>query len=318
MLQNMNRMEAELQTLALPPFAGKSFLEIGCSKGLFCGFAWFEGATGIMGLDNDETALEKARIAFPACKFARFSGNFARILSQKDGFDVILCSALPAGMTINNLLPLMLKKLNRSGTIILKAPKNYFSVMTDCEVAFVYKDMGESISDSTDGVLMHVFHIKNKEPYAILLMGESGSGKTTIARTLFPDLPIISGDDLMRKLANLPEGSLASKYPYLNDICNGGKNNLTVGGIMIQIFNSAAGKQYACMVAELAAGNDFVYEGVIHSNFRHVFVTQLERLGYKVLSIDIPDPANSPNELFKAAKRESRKYRIYLEAIFRR
>ena len=233
MLQNINYIEVELQTLALPPLAGKSFLEIGCSKGLLCGYAWFEGATQIIGLDNDETALEKARIAFPACKFARFFENFAKILSQKDGFDVILCSVLPAGMAINNLLPLLLKKLNRFGTIILKASENYFSVMADCEVLYVYKDRGESISDSNNGEVMHVFHIKNKYPYAILFMGESASGKTTIARTLFPDLPIISGDDLMRHLANMPKDSLASQYPYLNDICNCGKHNLTVGGIMI-------------------------------------------------------------------------------------
>lgn len=310
-------MESELQTLALPPLAGKSFLEIGCSDGLLCGYAWFEGATEIIGLDNDETALEKARIAFPACKFAKFSGNFAKIISQKDSFDVILCSSLPKGMIIKNLLPLLLNNLNRSGTIILKAPENYFSEMSDCEVIFVYKDMGQSFSDTTHTGSVHIFHIKHRDPYAILLMGESGSGKTTVAKNLFSALPVISGDDLMRQLANLPEGALADQYPYLNNICNGGKNKLTIGGIMIQIFNSAAGKQYACLVAELACGKDFVYEGVIHSNFRHVFVTQLEKLGYKVLSINTSDPENPPNELFKAAKRESRKYRIYLDAIFK-
>lgn len=118
----------------------------------------------------------------------------------------------------------------------------------------------------------------------------------------------------MMQLAALPPNSLKDKYPHLDEICSGPDHKLAVGGIMIQIFNSAAGKQYACLVAELAGGKDFVYDGIINKNFQHVFIKQLEALGYQVLKLDTPPPPDSPNELFKMARSESRKFQLYLEA----
>ncbi|MDE7241406.1 hypothetical protein, partial [Desulfovibrio sp.] len=144
--------------------------------------------------------------------------------------------------------------------------------------------------------------------------GDSASGKSTAARKVFAGLPVIHGDSLLTRIAALPSGSLRENFPLLDDICTGGDSAMSVGGIMIQIFNSAAGKQYARLVAEIAGGKDFVYDGVIHKNFQHVFMKQLEMLGYAVLSLETPAPENAPRELFRQAREEGRKYRLFLES----
>lgn len=324
----------ELVRLALPPLAGSAFLEIGCREGFFCGFAWFEGARKIIGVDADARCLAKARERFPGCAFTTPAGNLARLLTREGGFDVILCSELPASLDVASFLPLLMSGLKRKGTLLLRLPmtgrqgaegltlfqaacRSPGSQPADPAVAgalepYVYKDMGESVFPAQDGAPTHILHVKNKAPYAILLMGDSGSGKTTVAKRLFAGLPVIHGDTLLTHIAELPPGSLKQSHPLLDEICAGPQNALPAGGIMIQIFNSAAGKQYARLVAEIAAGKDFVYEGVIHQNFRHVFVKQLEMLGYAVVTLDTPAPENAPRELFLKAREEERKYLLYL------
>lgn len=314
MKQSINSLIDEISNLALPPLLNKSFLEIGCGEGFFCGYAYFEGANKIIGLDKSDKELDIAKSHFPSCTFLNISNNLAKIIASQETFDLILCSMCSEELQYDTLLPLLMKHLNSNGTLIAKIPENILpdKLLTN----YAYKGMSERVYKFNEYSPLRIYHIKNRLPYAILLMGHSGSGKSTVARYLFPGLPVISGDDVMREIANLEPHSLDGKFNYLNLICSGPNNRLTIGGIMIEIFNSAAGKEYSCLIADLAAHKDFVYDGVIHENFRHVFVGQLKALGYQVLPLDTPEPIPSPNDLFKHAKAESNKYGLYLEALF--
>ncbi|MDE7241407.1 class I SAM-dependent methyltransferase, partial [Desulfovibrio sp.] len=185
-------LEEELLRLALPPLEEKSFLELGCAEGFYCGFAWFEGAREILGVDVDENALAAARARFPQCSFSGFAGNLARILARRGGFDVILCSSLPPGMDVAAVLPLLMSGLARKGTLVLKTAMaeaagpgtlveaaHHPQAMLPAEPglasaleAYVYKDMGESVFPDAHGGKKHILHVRNKSPYAILLMGD--------------------------------------------------------------------------------------------------------------------------------------------------
>lgn len=243
-----------------------------------------------------------------------------RILAGNDKFDVILWSADSDTFPLQSSLSLLMAHLKPEGTLIARirvSPTEHDEATIEAEKLFsgyVYKGMGESNLKYRDGAPLQIFHVKNRVPFAVLLMGSSGSGKSTVAKFLFPGLHVIHGDEVMRELADLEPGTLDNAYNYLSRLCLGPENGMTVGGIMIEIFNSAAGKEYACLVAELASHRDFVYDGVIHENFRHVFVGQLKALGYQVLTLDTPNPAHSPNDLFKQAANESRKYQLFLAA----
>lgn len=329
-------LEEELLRLALPPLVDTAFLEIGCAEGFYCGFAWFEGAREILGMDADEKALARARARFPHCPFSGLAGNLAKVLSRRGAFDVILCSSLPPSVDVAALLPPLMAALARKGTLILSTAMEEAALpaartlveaayrtgtrlpaepgLAAALEAYVYKDMGESVFTDARGRKKHILHVRNRAPYAVLLMGDSASGKSTVARKVFAGFPVIHGDSLLTQIAALPPGSLGESYPLLDAVCSGGQATMGVGGIMIQIFNSAAGKQYARLVAEIAGGKDFVYEGVIHKNFQHVFRKQLEMLGYAVLSLDTPAPEIAPRDLFRQAREEGRKYRLFLES----
>lgn len=326
----------ELLRLALPPLAGCAFLEIGCHEGYFCGFAWFEGARKVIGLDAEAQGLERARERFPHCTFSGISRDLAKLLVQEGGFDVILCSFLPGFVDMASFLPLLMAGLKRNGTLILKLPmteQKGLDAMKLGEAAFsppwpvpaeprvaqaleawTCRDMGESVFPTENGAKKHILHVRHKAPYALLLTGDAASGKASLAKRLFSGLAVIHGDALLTRIAMLPPGNLKESHPALNALCTGAPSPVSVGALMIPLFTSAAGAEYARLVSELAGGRDFVYEGVMQENFREVFAKYLEMLGYMVVTLSTPAPDNAPGELFRQAREEERKYRLYLDS----
>src|SRR5690606_4633755 len=63
------RTADKLKALMLPDLQGRSFLDIGCNEGFFCGFAKFAGASRVVGLDKSTLFIERARRRFPDCEF---------------------------------------------------------------------------------------------------------------------------------------------------------------------------------------------------------------------------------------------------------
>lgn len=80
----------KLTRLYLPPLAGRSFLDVGCNEGYFCGFAFFDGAAKAVGIDIREDALTTARRLFPQCEFRLQNWGS---LDPDERFDVILCAS---------------------------------------------------------------------------------------------------------------------------------------------------------------------------------------------------------------------------------
>ena len=79
---------AKLIALDLPKLEGKSFLDVGCNAGFFCGFADWQGAARVVGVDSSAAFLETARELFPRCEF--ICQDWSNIGEEK--FDVIIFS----------------------------------------------------------------------------------------------------------------------------------------------------------------------------------------------------------------------------------
>ena len=70
---------AKLIALDLPKLEGKSFLDVGCNAGFFCGFADWQGAKRVVGIDSSEGFLATARELFRAASsFERTGAIWAR------------------------------------------------------------------------------------------------------------------------------------------------------------------------------------------------------------------------------------------------
>src|SRR3546814_11198432 len=74
----------KLKALKLPDLKGKSFLDIGCNEGFFCGFASYQGAERSVGIDSSRPFFERARRRFPECEFHQQSwGELAAITEER-------------------------------------------------------------------------------------------------------------------------------------------------------------------------------------------------------------------------------------------
>jgi SAM-dependent methyltransferase len=210
----------KLKKLALPDLAGRSFLDVGCNEGFFCGYAKFQGAAQVVGIDVSPGFIERARARFHGCEF------HARGWDQlPDGpFDVVLlASALHYADDQADLIHRLVELLSPDGVLVLElgifsSSKNdwvrvergidvrVFPTMAKLREVldrYAWKWMGPSVDQGGDPVKRHVIHIRRRRRIAYLLMEPPGYGKSTIAASLFGSdgIPIISGDQVLARIS---------------------------------------------------------------------------------------------------------------------
>ena len=112
-----SRTQEKLEALKLPDLTGRSFLDVGCNEGFFCGFAKFLGAQRSIGLDHSKLFIERARQRFPDCEFRHQGWEHL----PKGPFDVILlASALHYAEDQPGLVHRLVEKLLPDGVLVLE------------------------------------------------------------------------------------------------------------------------------------------------------------------------------------------------------
>lgn len=210
----------KLKVLQLPRLEGRSFLDVGCNEGFFAGFAKFQGATRVLGIDHSAGFIERARRRFPDCEFRCADWNHL----PEEQFDVILlASALHYADDQAALVRRLVERLTPDGVLVLEIgiassataewvrvrrgiDERYFPSMPMVREVlsdYAWKWMGKSIPQAGDPVGRHVIHVSRRRPVAYLLMQPPGYGKSSIARRLFPPagIPVVSGDAMLGEAA---------------------------------------------------------------------------------------------------------------------
>lgn len=142
------------------------------------------------------------------------------------------------------------------------------------------------------------------------MSGEPGSGKSTVARSLFPHLPIVDDGLLWGEARGMDD-----KYPRMAIISrNLAKVCGNIDDFMSKYFDDAVWNEYFDMIVSKGDGRTFVFEGYIPPQMREPFKRRLEGDGYMVLEVVLPELACSYNELIRLAKVEARKYGMFLAA----
>ena len=329
----------KLASLLLPPLAGKSFLDVGCNEGFFCGYASFEAAQKVVGIDKDENAIKNARERFPACDFRR--GDWEEldsILEPDEKFDVILMiSAIHYSRDQNRTISELMQRLKPDGKLILEIgvidspgdikanPVNpgWYEVQRSIDSRlfpdhkgissllepYAYKHGGKSVMQIGDPVPRHIYHIQNKKPVALVLSGAPASGKSTLAKILSQAFNVVKGDELLCKISARHEdygklGELISDIDYQRidlAIMNICQNNLLA--------------DFVDIIMEQAHGDNFVYDGFIPKGYGDIFTESLESKGYIVNKIVTKAPDISLNAASKRSRVEARKYQMFLSAL---
>jgi methyltransferase family protein len=216
----------KLERLKLPDLTGKRFLDIGCNQGYFCNAAAERGASYVLGIDADSEAIEFASKTY-AKQNVEFRVQRWSALPQEN-FDVVLwASAMHYESDPSNIIRNVTSILSPSGLLILEC-----GVVTDRwnktmipiarpndtrlypTIRYLLEEVLDGMSvrwvsqpETTrwDAVPRSVFHCRPHSTFVVLIRGNAGHGKTTLARLMQPGASKNIGiDEFIGRIAKGP------------------------------------------------------------------------------------------------------------------
>ncbi|WP_445396765.1 methyltransferase domain-containing protein [Zobellella sp. An-6] len=297
----------KLSSLRLPPLAGKRFLDVGCNEGFFCGYALFDGAARVVGIDKSAEALSRARLRFAAAEFLNQSWDCL----PEGPFDVItLLSALHYAEDQAELIHRLMERLSDNGLLVLEismAPghqdewikvkraidERYFP--TRIKLGKVLKDyawkvIGHSVNQAGDPLQRYVVHVRRLKPYAWLLMQQPGTGKSTISRRIFsgkPQVPVVSGD---RTYLQITQGKFDISAG-LREAVSQGFTTATIDKTTRRVLEQGLMAELVEVWTRQAGYRDFILDSYVPAEFHQQVRNQLHALGYFPVDISWETPS---------------------------
>lgn len=289
----------KLQAIKLPDMKGKSFLDVGCNAGFFCGAALESGAEKVVGIDVNPETIEMARRNFPNASFIASGWD-----KLPDGnFDVVLLlSALHYADDQEDLIERLMGKVKNSGLLVLEvgvAPgqgedwvetkraidTRFFPTMPMMQKIlekYTYRLIGPSVSQAGDPNSRFVFHVWHRKPVVLACLGDSGVGKSDLARLMAAEsnrqIRILHLDD---HLVNFASGLGLLGAPE----SSGGTISLVdLGPLYLEICQKDLVDELASYVASRIQGAplSMIEGGMPHGHRTHF----LNRVG-QILDVDI-------------------------------
>lgn len=295
----------KLMHLKLPSLAGRTFLDVGCNEGFFCGFARFDGATRVVGIDKSALFIERARARFPEAEFLQQGWDDL----PEGPFDVILlASALHYAHDQPALIARLVERLSSDGVLVLElgiAPskqaewvkvkrgideREFPSMLMLREVLadYAWKWMGPSVSQDGDPVARHVVHICRRRPVAYLLMAPPGHGKTSVAKRLFGDgrVRLISGDHQIGLVAQGRDPGRADVAPELREAIVASYSPFTLDQTIQDLFDRGMGSQLVDLWLAAAGDGDFALDVYVPAGHHAGVEQSLRNAGYLPVRLD--------------------------------
>lgn len=215
----VSKSDEKLSRIKLPNnLNGKSVLDIGCNEGFFCLEAKRRGASYVMGVDKNRTAIESAK------KRAKEAGldidylNIDAVQIPDKKFDyIIFLSALHYIEDPTALFERLKQALAPGGTLILECGVSTrpgitiqrvlrsiddrifpsFDMLTKVWLAdFAVRLISNSPDQKGDPIPRNVFHCQLRKSNVVLVVGKGGIGKTVLA-SQFTNAVRISCDEIL-------------------------------------------------------------------------------------------------------------------------
>lgn len=291
----------KLKALKFPDFSGRSFLDVGCNEGFFCGFAKFSGAKRSVGIDYSALFISRARQRFPECEFLKRDWSDL----PTGHFDIVLlASALHYAENQPELIHRLVDMLTPGGVLILELgivsskenawvevergiDRRSFPTMTKLREVldgYAWKWMGPSIPQDGDPVSRHVVHVSRRRPFAYLLMQPPAYGKTTISDGLFraAGITVLSGDGLVAALA---QGRLEAPRKLVDTVRHS-YSPFRIDEVVRRVFESGAGADLVRLWSDQACGKDFALDAYVPLEQHSEVESMLADLGYLPVRLD--------------------------------
>ncbi|RFA28012.1 hypothetical protein CAI21_13940 [Alkalilimnicola ehrlichii] len=291
----------KLKALRLPSLAGKRFLDVGCNEGYFAGYALFEGASRVVGIDYSKTAIERAQARFPDAEFYQQSWDTL----PEGPFDVILlASALHYADDQAALLKRLMSALSESGTLVLElgiaqsGDNTWISVtrsiderlfptrrkLNELLADYAWKVIGHSAPQTGDPVPRYVVHIRPLKPYVFLLLETPATGKSTLGRVLFSraEIPVISGDRIYMQIAR---GQIAAPAA-LTAVVSHEFSTASIDRVTTQVFQHGLLDDLVDIWCAQAGYRDFALDSYVPADYRQQVSNLLLDKGYIPVSLN--------------------------------
>ena len=307
----------KLKRMAFPELAGKTFLDVGCNEGFFCGFARHVGAARSVGIDRSHGFIARARERFPDCEFHARGWEWL----PEGPFDVILlASALHYAEDQEALLHELVRHLTPDGVLVLELgivtskesawvkvardnDERLFPTMPRLREVFAdyaWKWMGPSVTQAGDPVNRHIIHVSPRRRTAYLLMQPPAFGKSSIARSLFPPagVPVVSGDQVMGRIA---AGKL-QVAPGLAAAIGDDYSPFRIDQAIERVFDRGLARDLVATWLAEAGERDFALDAYVPATHQEKVLGHLADAGYMpvVLQWDRPGAKLMPQDVFHA------------------
>lgn len=315
----------KLQALRLPSMEGKRVLDVGCNEGFFCGYALFDGAREVIGIDRSRDSIEKAQIRFPQCSF--FNKNWDDLPPGQ--FDIILfLSALHYASDQEKLIHQLMNRLNPDGLLVLElgiAPgggNKWVKVQRSIDERefptrqklshilsqYAWKIIGYSVDQKGDPIQRLVVHIQKFKPYALLLLGNPGKGKTTFCRMLFDktDIPIVYGD---RIYGQIIRGTISASTERLQKFITRNQSINDYSLLTKIILENNLEQDLFETWCQQVDFQNFVIDSYLHEEHHEKLKNYLSTQGFIPINIDLPiKPTINSKQQTKIRSIEYQKY----------
>lgn len=285
----------KVKALKLPVLEGRSFLDVGCNEGFFCGLAKHLGASRVVGLDRSALFIERARARFPDCEFVHSGWDHL----PEGPFDVILlASALHYADDQAALIDRLVEQLSDDGTLVLEmgiasAPGSEWiqvdrgidtrafpsmKKLHEILAAYAWKWMGRSVAQAGDPVSRHVVHVSRRRPVAYLLMQPPGYGKSSLASRLFPaaGVALVSGD---QSIAGIADGTIQVGEGLRQAVARD-YSPFHIDTVVQRVFEDGLGAELVDVWTGMAGGWDFALDMFVPAEYRDQVEEAFAGLGY--------------------------------------
>ncbi len=328
---------AKLLALSLPPLQGKSVLDVGCNEGYFCGWAAFQKAALVHGIDRESRFIEQAHSWFPSCTF--FCKDWTDLGPRK--YDLILClSAIHYATDQEALIHLLMSRLEPDGLLVLEVGVaegaadefvpiarsmtaenddiRFFPTFTKLHgmlAPYVFKYMGQSVMQQGDPLPRHVVHVQHRRPLAVLFMDEHYSGKSAVSRSLLrQDIFRIYGEIVYQ---GIHDGEIAAGAELKKHIGYvEGTKHMMPPAITTDICKVGLLPQLAKIYFAMAGKRDFVLEHYIPHQYRLQMAELCNEAGYFVVDVALFGAHQKGNWVTRRpAYRQYEAYMKYLKQI---
>lgn len=334
--QGSSRSFEKLLSLYLPSLKDRSVLDVGCNTGYFCGWAAFQKARFVKGIDKDLSSIKQARDWFPECTFVRAS--WEELGPEK--YDMVLClSAIHYAEDQTAFVARLMDHVNADGMLVLElgvaegdeeifVPVARAMTKTTQDVRlfptkamvrrmlapYVFKEIGYSVAQAGDPTPRQVYHVYHARPRAILFLDKHYSGKSSAAEAIIkPEITRISGDVVYHSIARgtLPAPqNIKNSLFFLENTTHlktiESINHICENGFLPDLLSVFLG---------IADHQDFVLDSYIPPDYRLKLSELLHEAGYFVIDVALYTALHRP---WTVIRPQFAQYQTYATTLERR